>query len=149
MLVAALALLPFRGPWWWVGAAVGAVLVATIIPVAVRRLRRVLTSERPDFEAVEALVQLLSMLVIGFAAVYFALNHDHTQLAGLETRVDAVYFTVVTLSTVGFGDMHPTSQAARLVVTLQIVFNLLILGVAVRAFTRAARRRLDERSTLP
>lgn len=148
-LAAAFALLPFRGGRWWVGAAVGTVLVVAIIPVTVRRLRRVLASERPGFEAVEALVQLLSMLVIGFAGVYFAMNHAGNQLVGLETRVDAVYFTVVTLATVGFGDVHPVGQSARAVVTLQIVFNLLFLGVAVRAFTRAARRRLDERSTRP
>ena len=38
--------------------------------------------------------------------------------------------TVVT--TVGFGDITPVGQAARAIVTVQMIFDLLFLGVAVR-----------------
>lgn len=145
VLFAAFALVPLRGDRWWVGMLVGTALLATMIPLAVVRLRRVLASERPGFEASEALIQLLTMLITGFAAVYYAMNRDGTQLTSLDTRVDAVYFTVTTLSTVGFGDVAATSQAARLVVTVQIVFDLLFIGVAVRVFAMAARRRAEER----
>jgi voltage-gated potassium channel len=144
-LFTAFALLPFRGDHWWVGALVGAALLATTIPLAINRLQKVLTSDRPGFEAAEALVQLVAMLITGFAAVLYAMNRDGTQVAGLSTRVDAVYFTVTTLSTVGYGDIHATSQGARLVVTVQIVFDLLFLGVLVRVFIGAAKRRVSER----
>ena len=79
-------------------------------PLAPPGCSRVLTSERPGFEAAEALVQLVAMLITGFAAVLYAMNRDGTQVAGLDTRVDAIYFTVTVLSTVGFGDIHATSQ---------------------------------------
>jgi voltage-gated potassium channel len=144
-LFTAFALLPFRGDRWWIGALVGAILLATTIPLSLSRLRKVLTSDRPGFEAAEALTQLVTMLITGFAAVLYAMNRDGTQVSGLDTRVDAVYFTVTTLSTVGFGDIHASSQAARLVVTVQILFNLLFLGVAVRVFIGAAKRRVNER----
>jgi MFS-type transporter involved in bile tolerance (Atg22 family) len=147
VLVAAFAFLPLRGDHWWVGAVLGAVLLATVVPLAVSRLRRVLTSDRPGFEAAEALVQLVAMLITGFAAVLYAMNRNGTQLSGLDTRVDAVYFTVTVLSTVGFGDIHATSQAARLVVTIQILFDLAFLGVFVRIFLGAAKLRVDEKLT--
>jgi hypothetical protein len=56
----------------------------------------------------------------------------------MSTRIDAVYFTVTTLSTVGFGDVHAVGQAARLVVTGQILVNLAFLGIVVRVLARAA-----------
>lgn len=145
VLFAAFALLPLRGDHWWVGAILGGVLLATVVPLAVSRLRRVLTSDRPGFEAAEALVQLVAMLITGFAAVLYAMNRNGTQLAGLDTRVDAIYFTVTVLSTVGFGDIHATSQAARAVVTIQILFDLAFLGVFVRIFLGAAKLRVDEK----
>jgi voltage-gated potassium channel len=148
-LFTAFAFLPFRGSEWWVGALLGAGLLAMTVPLALSRLGKVLTSDRPGFEAAEALIQLVAMLVTGFAAVLYAMNRDGTQITGLDTRMDAVYFTVTTLSTVGYGDIHASSQWARFVVTVQIAFNLLFVGVAVRVFIGAAKRRVGERTTTP
>ena len=141
LLFAAFALLPLRGEYWWIGFLVGALLLVTTIPLAVSRLQRVLNSERPAFEAAEALVQLLAMLLTGFAAVLYGMNRDGSQVTGLDTRIDAIYFAVTVMSTVGFGDIHAQSQAARVVVTLQIIFDLLFVGVAVRVFVGAAKLR--------
>ena len=58
---------------------------------------------------VEAIVLLVAMLVLGFAAVYYAMDADQGQFAGLATRVDSVYFTVTTLSTVGLR-RHPRER---------------------------------------
>jgi hypothetical protein len=140
LLVGAYAVLPLRGDRWWLGALVGAGLLVAMGPLTVRRVRSVLRSDRPGLEAAAALVLLLAMLVVGFAAVYFAMDRDQGQFSGLRTRIDAVYFTVTTLSTVGFGDITATSQAARLVVTAQILFDVAFVGVAVRVFVGAARR---------
>lgn len=55
------------------------------------------------------------------------------------THVDALYFTLTTFSTVGFGDIHPMSQGARLAVSIQIVLDTLLVVVAVGvAIGRAA-----------
>jgi voltage-gated potassium channel len=40
---------------------------------------------------------------------------------------------------VGFGDISPVSQSARVVVTFQMLLDLVILGVGVNAFVHAAR----------
>jgi len=37
----------------------------------------------------------------------------HGQMSGLETKTDAIYFTVTIVATVGFGDITATGQAAR------------------------------------
>jgi len=141
----AFVLLPLRGGRWWIGVGVGAVMLAAMGPMALRRAFRVLNAEKPLMEAFTSLVEMLAMLIAGFAAVYYAMNSSSAEVAGLDTRVDAVYFTVTTLSTVGFGDITAASQAARIIVTIQIVFDLLFLGVAVRVISTAATRRTQAR----
>ena len=44
------------------------------------------------------------------------------------TVVDALYFCVVTLATVGFGDLHPTSEPGRL-----FTIGYIIVGVGIIA----------------
>jgi hypothetical protein len=137
-LVVGYALLPLRGERWWIGAAVGVAAIVGTVPITIRRLHAVRRSDQPVLVALEAVILLLAMLVLGFAAVYFAIGVDVDQFSGLETRIDALYFTVTTLSTVGFGDVHAAGQAARVLVTVQILVNLLFLGIVVRVMARAA-----------
>ncbi|MCA9148761.1 MAG: potassium channel protein [Planctomycetales bacterium] len=47
------------------------------------------------------------------------------------TLIDAVYMTIITLSTVGFGEIHPLGQASRAFVSLLIVCGLGIYMYAV------------------
>jgi hypothetical protein len=144
-LVAAYAVLPLRGRWWWVGALIGSAAIIALLPLTVRRLRKLVVSEQPMIDVAEALVILLSLLVTGFAAVYYGMDRDGTQFHGLVDRVDSIYFTVTTLSTVGFGDITASSDAARIVVTVQMIFDIVFIGFAVRVLTSVARRRAGGR----
>jgi hypothetical protein len=140
-LSAAYVVLPLRGERWLFGAVLGLILLAAMVPLTVSRTYRVLSSERPFVEAIRSLLELVAMLIIGFAAAFYAMNRNGTQFSDLDTKVDSVYFTVTTLGTVGYGDITATSQVARMVVTLQILFDLAFLGIAVRVIGGAASRR--------
>lgn len=50
--------------------------------------------------------------------------------------IDALYFSVVTLATVGFGDLHPTTDAAKLFTVLYIISGLGIIAAFLSAITR-------------
>jgi uncharacterized membrane protein YtjA (UPF0391 family) len=69
-----------------------------------------------------------------------ALDSPETFTAEPLTRVDALYLTVTVFSTVGFGDISAASQPARILVTIQMILNLIVLGAGVRLLTGAVKR---------
>jgi hypothetical protein len=62
-------------------------------------------------------------------------------MSGISTRTDALYFTVATLTTVGYGDVHAQGQIARSLVTLQLLFDVVFVGAAVSTLLRSLRLR--------
>jgi voltage-gated potassium channel len=60
---------------------------------------------------------------------------------GRLTHADGLYFTVTVFSTVGFGDITAHTQAARLVITGQMICDLIVLGLAIKIIVGAVSRR--------
>jgi len=86
----------------------------------------------------QGLLVALYVAVLFFALSYYLMAMSNPdQIAGLRTRMDALYFSLTIVSTVGFGDVHADGQAARAIVSLQLAFNLLFVSLAVAA-ARAA-----------
>ena len=80
-------------------------------------------------------------VVLGFAVLYIVTaTVAPEQFAGLANRTDALYFSVTIMGTVGFGDVHAAGTAARLMVTVQMLFNLIYLGTALRVLSAGISR---------
>jgi hypothetical protein len=98
-----------------------------------------------DHERLKAvhLVLAIEAVVMTFSFAYYLLATSGTdEFAGLRTRLDALYFSFTTTTTVGFGDIHATGQTARALVTLQLAFNLVfVAGVAGLLRDRVATAR--------
>ncbi|MEW2630369.1 potassium channel family protein [Streptomyces sp. NPDC048389] len=105
------------------------------------QVRDVLT-DRPGTRPGVAIPLLMCTSVLIFAGAYHALGREPGQFHGLDTRVDALYFTIVTLATVGYGDITPRGQSARVVAILQIVYTFVFLTAAGTALSRWLRTRL-------
>lgn len=118
---------------------------ASLIPISIRQAQLVLRSEDPLFDAMRCIVSALVFLVISFSSAYYVLgtNYDH-EIAGVETKLDAIYFTVTILATVGFGDITANGQWARGIVTGQMIVNFAVLAVALRVVSWALKERGDE-----
>ena len=74
-------------------------------------------------------------------------QHTTGQINGVITKLDALYFTVTVVSTVGFGDITAVGQTARAVVTIQMIFDLAFLAIAVRVLARAAEQAHSRRQS--
>ena len=57
------------------------------------------------------------------------------------SRIDAFYFALTTTSTVGFGDIHPLSAGARLLVSGQIVVGMSVIAVLLAVIYDSVRSR--------
>lgn len=120
--------------------------VTVLARLSVRQVRRL--SEAPAGGAVrlDTLIYLVYVVVPTFALGFFALERaDPDQFADLRTKTDALYFTLTTLATVGFGDVHATGQLARALVSLQIVFNLVVVAGLASLLTTFLRERAEVR----
>jgi voltage-gated potassium channel len=84
----------------------------------------------------ETLIIALFLLVIAFALVYIRIADQFTDM---HTKTDSLYFTMTTLATVGYGDIHPVSQNARALVTVQMALDLIYVATAATIVTRLVR----------
>jgi voltage-gated potassium channel len=101
----------------------------------------VLRAAHPGVRGIEALATTVPLFLLLFAATYFLMSHTSTNNFNVHalTRTDSLYFTVTVFATVGFGDISPASQVARLVVTAQMILNLIVLGLGVKLIVGAVQ----------
>ncbi|MDY7013491.1 MAG: potassium channel family protein, partial [Cyanobacteriota bacterium] len=82
---------------------------------------------------------LLLFLGLGFLAVIFGfasfyaelLRHDPHSFSGLEEGFVSIYFSIVTFSTVGYGDIHPISIGARVAAICEIFIAMFFSLIAL------------------
>lgn len=104
------------------------------------QLRSILHSHRPALRAITMLSVTVPAFVVGFAATYLLLDSTQPQaFTESLTHTDALYFSMTVLSTVGFGDIAPRSEAARLIVSAQMAGNLIVLGFLARLVIGAVK----------
>lgn len=117
-----------------------------VITVIVWQVRLILRAKFPTLQGIEALALSVPLFLLVFANLYYLLAHNlPDSFTEPLTRTDALYFTVTVFATVGFGDIAPVTQTARVLVTVQMVGNLLVLGVALRIIVTAVQRTRQRR----
>lgn len=77
---------------------------------------------------------LLLLIYLSLGVLIYAFNRDH--FSGIETHpvIDALYFCIVTMCTIGYGDIAPQSSAAKLFACLFVLvgfgfIDILLSGV--------------------
>jgi len=73
--------------------------------------------------------------------------HAPGQFNGLTSRIDALYFALATLFTVGFGDITAAGQFARVVLCVQMLFNVIVIATVTSYIVREAGSRARARRT--
>ena len=79
-----------------------------------------------------------------FAIVYLSLSQaSATHFSEPLDHTGALYLVVTIFSTVGFGDITPESNGARIVVSVQMLLDLVVIGAVVKLLLNAAKSGLD------
>ncbi|MFD8643819.1 potassium channel family protein [Streptomyces zaomyceticus] len=121
--------------------------LAGFVALVAVQVRSILRARHPGLRAVEGLATGIPYFLLLFAASYVALAALSPESFGEPlSRGDALYFTVTVFATVGFGDITAKSEAARLVVTVQMLADLVILGLALKLIVGAVRRGRQRRA---
>lgn len=148
LLLAVYYVLPVSG--WAHGSAVLrlALAIAGFSAVIAWQIRGIMRSELPAVRAAQVFGAAVPLLFVLFSTVYLSMATafpsqfneplDHTR---------ALYFVVTVFATVGFGDIVPKSDTARIVVMVQMIFDLLVIGLVARLLIATAKATLARSDT--
>ncbi|HET9379608.1 MAG TPA: potassium channel family protein [Streptomyces sp.] len=146
-LVAAYYLLPLdeqRTPGASAVLAGGLLAVLLVFGWEVRAITR---APYPRLRAVEGLAATVVLFLVLFAGCYYMLGRSAPgSFSEPLSRTDALYFTLTTFSTVGYGDITARSQTGRMLAMLQMAGGLLLVGVAARVLAGAMETGLKRRN---
>lgn len=87
-----------------------------------------------SFDLFYALIMLYSTIIIGFALIYFGLSYqgviliEHGEvrdISALESLVHSIYFSGVTLLTIGYGDIIPVG-IGRIIALIEAMIGYLL-----------------------
>ena len=116
--------------WALVRTAAGVVVLAVIV---VWQLRSIHDATYPRLRAAVLVTLTVAVSAVTFAAAYLAAsNANPPSFNEPLDHIDALYFSLTVLSTVGFGDIHAVSSITRVMVTMHIVINVAVITVAAR-----------------
>lgn len=93
-----------------------------VLMIALRRLARGVRNgwSDPDFRA----------LLYGVVGLVTAGTVYYSRVEGW-SAVDSAYFTIITLATVGYGDLTPTTTASRIVTVFLVVVGIGLLAAFI------------------
>jgi voltage-gated potassium channel len=120
--------------------------VAIYIAYFRHQLNRIKKAVYPTLQSAEALILVAAMFLAVYAAIYVVLSQQNPE-AFTEplTHFSAYYFALTVLATVGFGDITPVTDTARLIAMTQMAFDIAFIGVVVRILGGAAQSTLKQR----
>jgi len=147
VLVVIYYLLPLDHSAHWAAVAMLVIGLAGLCALLAYQVRSIIASPFPGLRALEALATSVPFFLLLFASTYVVMAAATAgSFSQPMTRTNALYFTVTVFATVGFGDITATTQAARLVVTVQMIIDLIIIGLGVRVILGAVARGRQRRA---
>jgi len=114
------------------------------------QVRTIATSEYPRLRAIEALATAGPIFLVIFSVAYALLSKNQAgSFSETLGRTEALYFTVTVFATVGFGDIVPVTETARVVTMVQMLSDVILVGMIARVLLGAVRIAEDARSAGP
>jgi voltage-gated potassium channel len=140
-------LLPLDRPWDADTAVRILIGLLVFAGLTVWQVKAIAGSRYPGLRAAEALGFIIPFYLLLFASTYFVMERaSAANFTEPLTRTDALYFSVTVFTTVGFGDIAAKSEAARVVLIVQMLADLALLGAGAKVLLGAVNRGRQRRS---
>ena len=91
-----------------------------------------------------SLVVTYFLCVLGFASIYYFVPDGY--LNQKLSFINALYFSVVTITTLGYGDILPKSEFIQIVISIQALLGLIILGLLINAAWSSYAEKIEIRT---
>jgi Ion channel len=141
VLVVIYYLLPLDHSSRWLAITMLVIGLVALITLIAFQVRSIAASPYPGLRALESLATSVPLFVLLFASTYVVMaTISAGSFSQPMTRTNALYFTVTVFATVGFGDITAKTGAARLLVTGQMIIDLIIIGLGARVIVGAVKR---------
>ena len=122
--------------------------LALVLLLIVYEIRTIIRSDYPAIRAIEALAMITPLFLLLFSVAYYLMEHAVPASFGQHlTRTEALYFTITTFSTVGYGDIVPMTDPARVVVMIQILSESGSRGLCYQSVFQGDRDGSEPRSS--
>jgi voltage-gated potassium channel len=102
-----------------------------------------------SIETLRVMKLLLTVVAIFFVSAGLFYDFEHAVNPDVDTFGDAFYFTVVTLTTVGFGDITPVTRAGRFVTIAAILAGIILIPWQASKIVREWTHREQRNVTCP
>lgn len=99
-------------------------------------LRKVSPWFKRNEETIQAAVNI-AVFVFVLTAIVYVVEEDRNPK--IETYIDALYFTVTTLTTTGFGDITPTGTSGKILTIIIMVFGVSLFIRLIQTIFRPTR----------
>ncbi len=111
-----------------------------------RVMKKPLTKEGYHL-CISSIMSIVLIFAITFSAIESYIPNSFSNISvndPIAVSIDFIYFSITTLTTVGFGDIAPQTTLARAIVTLEIIVAFAMLVLAVNFFvTKKDNNNLD------
>ncbi len=111
----------------------------TVSPISyfvLNRFSRLISKVKEIPLLIERVLTIFSVY-IGVAAIfsalfrYLSLWEENSFNIPIENALDAFYFSIVTMTTLGYGEIHPASSTAKVFVIIEVLIGIVLLAVMV------------------
>ena len=88
--------------------------------------------------ALSPLFTLFTMTIVMGSLAYYAVEYGHS----VHSYLDALWFTIVTITTVGYGDIVPQTVAGKALTMALMLIGIILWSITIAVFSSAAARHI-------
>ena len=90
--------------------------------------------------AVTPIFALFTMTIVMGSLAYYVVEYGHS----VHSYLDALWFTIVTITTVGYGDIVPETVAGKALTMALMLIGIILWSITIAVFSSAAARHIGQ-----